>query len=133
MCLLISCGSSDKSETSIKSSLEGTWEVSHISGSNEPFTTLFPGKKPIVKFEKTTGSVLGNTGCNNFYGQYKITGKKLAIGKNISVTEMFCSEGMEGERIFLTALAKSDGWDKISSKTLELKCGGETVMRLVRK
>ena len=63
---------------------------------------------------KDAGKLAGHSGCNRFFGQYKISGNDINIGP-IDSTRMACAESvMALEMAFLSALegAKSFRRDK---------------------
>lgn len=81
--------------------------------------TMISGKElPYIEFNTTDGTVLGNTGCNNFSGKVALIGNKLTM-KPLAVTRKFCPEAaLEGE--FLKAIAPGEMVYKIEEGKLYL-------------
>ena len=73
------------------------------------------------------GSFNGTTDCNNYFGQYEVTGNKLTFGP-IATTRMYC-EGSE-ENIFTKALGEVDGFlfDEKGNLVLTIKFDSGSMM-----
>ncbi len=64
---------------------------------------LTPGPAEQFVAFKTGGEIVGNGGCNNFFGQYTQDGPKLTIGA-LASTKKMCATGMEDEAAFMKNL-----------------------------
>ena len=82
--------------------------VAVADGQREPHFILQPEQKRVA----------GSGGCNRLIGSYTLDGEKLAFGQMAS-TKMACTEGMDVEQAFHTALGKVASW-RIDGETLEL-------------
>ncbi len=84
---------------------------------------------PGITLNSAQHRITGSGGCNRITGSYTLEGDKLKFGQMAS-TMMACVSGMDTERAFLDALAKTDSW-KITSDKLELlDVSGKTVANL---
>ena len=114
-----------------ESKLEGEWILKEMAGIYIPFDSLYPSKKPFIKFDEAKKMVSGNTSCNNFSGQLLVNGNKIDLSKSIAMTKMACIDG-RGEHVFVEALSKVKSWS-ISNNTLELKQGKNSLMKFKKK
>ena len=65
------------------------------------------------------GAISGNAGCNDYFANYAVNGKKLSIS-TIGSTKMFCGDGlMAEESAFLTALDKAASY-RITGDSLQI-------------
>jgi len=80
-----------------------TWELEYLSGPKIAFEGLFPEKKPQITFDKASGMVTGNNGCNGYSADFSIDGNNLTFGEAGPTTMMYCGEG---ETHFLKAIEK---------------------------
>jgi heat shock protein HslJ len=96
--------------------------VLHILHNN-----VVSGKElPYIEFNTTDGTVLGNTGCNNFSGKASLMGNKLTLNP-LAVTRKFCPEvDLEGE--FLKAISPGEMVYKIEEGKLFLYRNDEEVI-----
>lgn len=110
--------------------LNGTWELTFISGPRIAFEGLYPEKKPQMTFNLPDSTVTGNTSCNNFRSTANIKGSSISFGQAAS-TKMFC-EG-SGEPTFLKMLQEIDSYSTPDAKTLELSGNKTVLMRFTKK
>jgi heat shock protein HslJ len=111
--------------------LQGSWELTYISGPKIAFEELYPNKKPTIVFDAATQKVMGTTSCNSFNGPYTTDGQKLSFPEPLVMTRMFCDG--QGEPLFVETLKKVTGYALTDDKTLTLLAGDIAVMRLVKK
>ena len=111
---LAACGRGSASADD--SFLPGTnWTVSSIGGS-----------EPTIVF-KADRTVDGTTGCNHYFGTYKLDGGAITVSP-LGSTLMLC-QGPIGaqETAFMTAFPKSTGWSVASDGKLTLTGAADIV------
>jgi len=85
--------------------LSGTYRISSISNK------AVSENAPTLNFIELEKSVRGNTGCNDFFGNYTIDHSTLSFN-DIGSTEMACEQPiMDIENAFLQALQKTGSYD----------------------
>lgn len=112
----------------LSANLDGTWELTYISGPRIAFEGLYPGRKPTISFNSSEKRVNGHTSCNNYNAPFSIDANNISFG-DIASTKMAC-EGA-GEATFLNTLSKITSW-KIENGQLSLVAGDVELMRLKR-
>jgi heat shock protein HslJ len=60
-----------------------------------------------VTLNFSDGSVTGSAGCNNYFGQYRVSGGELQVGP-LGSTEMWCEGKMELEDAYLAILSETE-------------------------
>ncbi|MCK0145349.1 META domain-containing protein [Arenibacter sp. F26102] len=105
------------------------WELEYISGTRIAFNGLYPNRKPVISFNKTTGKITGNNSCNGYTADFTIKGDSIDIGEPGPTTMMFCGDG---EQQFLIMMKKINtiGIDKEGKLNLMI---GEIPMMRYRK
>ncbi len=100
---------------------DATWELEYISGPRIAFDGLFPGKKPVLQFDKNTNRVSGNAGCNGYSTTYVVKDQSLTFGEQGIMTMMHCEGG--GEQTFLKTIQQIDSYtiDKDGKLNLNMK------------
>lgn len=112
---LAACGSSAASSAPDPAALVGTtWTVSSIGG-----VATVGEAQPTMTFG-ADGQLNGTTGCNNYFGPYKLDGGSIEVGL-LGSTLMLC-EGPVGaqEVAFMAALPKATAWSIGSDGNLTL-------------
>jgi len=102
--------------------LPGTnWTVSSIGG-----VGAVGGSEPTIAF-KADRTVDGTTGCNHYFGTYKLDGGAITVSP-LGSTLMLC-QGPIGaqETAFMTAFPKSTGWSVASDGKLTLTGAADIV------
>ncbi len=117
--------------TSSTQQLDGTWELTYISGRKITFDGLYPEKKPFIKFDATNQRVSGSTSCNSFTGKLVADGTKINFNEAMAMTRMLCPG--EGEQAFLDVLKTVNGYALTDANTLTFLIGDTAVMRFSRK
>ena len=85
--------------------LSGAYRISSISNN------AVSENAPTLNFIELEKSVRGNTGCNDFFGNYTIDHSTLSFN-DIGSTEMACEQPiMDIENAFLQALQKTGSYD----------------------
>lgn len=112
--------------TSQNSSLEGTWELTYLSGRKIALDGLYPHKKPVIRFDLHKAIFGGNTSCNSFSGRLNIIGSKINFTEPITLTKMFCDG--EGETAFINTLKMVTEYS-IADDQLIMQMGTTTVMK----
>lgn len=86
--------------------------------------------KTSVKFDTTENRISGNTGCNNFFGSYKVEGEYISFTQ-MGATKMLCDEkSNKTERDFLNILSGKKLRFDVADQTLNLYDGDRLVMML---
>ena len=119
-----------KPATAEEKKLNGSWELTYISGQKIAFTGLFPDKKPTISFNLPSPLVNGNGSCNGYGGKLKVDGNKITVS-NIISTMMACEGG--GEPIFFRTLEKVTHYNIGADNSLTMLTGDIAVMKFVKK
>ncbi|MBR9914535.1 MAG: META domain-containing protein [Algicola sp.] len=80
-----------------------SWELEYISGTRIAFEGLYPDKKPILTFDKSTNRVSGNNSCNGYATDVTLEDDQISFGEPGITTMMYCGEG---ENQFLNMMKK---------------------------
>lgn len=83
--------------------LNDIWALEEIQGAAVTVND-FGREIPVLEFHMADGKVMGNSGCNQLSGTYRIDGNEIFFGPMIS-TKMACMGN--GEQRFLEALNKA--------------------------
>lgn len=81
---------------------------------------------------KSKGEVVGNGGCNNFFGSYTQEGETLTFGP-LASTKMACLGKMEAETAFMNAVQNARAFEATHLEMSLKDEQGETVLRLQRR
>ena len=119
-----------KPATAEEKKLNGSWELTFISGQKIALNGLFPNKKPTISFNLPSSLVNGNGGCNGFGGKVKVAGNTITVS-NIISTMMACEGG--GEPIFFGTLEKITYYSIGADNSLTMLTGDIAVMKFVKK
>lgn len=84
--------------------LNGKWELDYIGLASKPLDQLFSTQKPTLEFNTQEETLVGNGGCNNYSGTYKVDAHKLKFGA-IASTKMACPT-LEGESAYFKNLGR---------------------------
>jgi len=84
--------------------LKGKWELDYMGLTNKSLEQLYTAKKPILEFNTKEETLVGNGGCNNYSGTYKVDAHKLKFGA-IASTKMACPS-LEGEGVYFKNLER---------------------------
>lgn len=122
--LLGSCGTTKNSKDNDLFST--AWELEYITGKRIAFDGLFPDKKPQISLDKTSGKVMGNSGCNGYTTDYTLEGDTLSFGEPGPTTMMYCGEG---EPEFLNTIKKVNRYSLDKEGKLNLMMDDLPVMR----
>jgi heat shock protein HslJ len=99
------------------------WKLLTVGGKAAEFSE---GRREAHMILRLDGKVAGSTGCNRMSGTYETKGEALTFGP-IAATRMFCKGTAETERLFMAALAKTNGW-RTKGDTLAILDGGGAVL-----
>jgi len=132
--MIAACNSTKKtSKANDPSKLDGTWELNYISGQQIDFDSLYPNKKPTIKFDISNNRVNGNSSCNNYNGSLKVEGNQINIPEPMAMTRMACIDG-KGEKILMEVLHQVNSFSiSNDGKTLNLIMGDIALMRFSKK
>ncbi|KPK93714.1 MAG: hypothetical protein AMJ88_06905 [Anaerolineae bacterium SM23_ 63] len=89
-----------------------TWVLISF-GTEGQLQTVLEGVEITATFNHDEAEVSGSSGCNHYFGDYKVTGSGLSLS-NIGWTEMACitPEGvMEQEQVFLAMFAAAESFE----------------------
>ena len=88
--------------------------------------------RPFVQFE-AEGRVVGDAGCNRFFGSYEEDGDTLKIGP-LGTTRMACiPDMMATEKRFLDALGKAAAFSRQGIHLVISDADGAVVLELVQR
>jgi len=106
--------------------IEKYWKLIELNGENfERSETL---KEPHIILKKENYAVTGNSGCNSFFGTYKLMAEKITFSQMAS-TKMACLN-MEKEQQMLIMLHEIDGYTlSQNGKILSLLKGTNTMAK----
>lgn len=91
------------------------WRLADLGGTP---VRIVPQREPNFTLHSASNTVTGSGGCNRISGTYLLRGDHITFGRFTS-TMMACSEGMDTERAYLSALTRSVQW-RIAGQRLEL-------------
>lgn len=98
-------------------SLENTyWKLMRVG--DEAVTVAAEQREPHFVLHSAERRVAGYGGCNRMTGSYTLSGEQLSFSQ-MAGTMMACADGMQHERAFHDALAKTARW-RIEGERLEL-------------
>ena len=120
--LLSACGISNPFG---RDPLQGTsWDLVTING-HPPVR----GSHITISFEN--GRVSGNSGCNNYGGEYKVSGDRIEIGV-LETTLMACADPamMDQEGTFTRFLGEAERFEITAGKLQLFAAGGESLYLL---
>ncbi|MFG1370846.1 META domain-containing protein [Xanthobacter oligotrophicus] len=85
----------------------GEWQIIGIGDQAVP-----EGVKVSLTFDTAAGQVSGASGCNRYFGAFKLSGEGLSFAQGMAGSMMACEEVPAGiERAFLSAMAKVQRFD----------------------
>ncbi len=106
-------------------SLEGTWKLMPVLASDTA-----TGRFPVLQFNVSNHSFIGNTGCNSMSGKFKLTGMMLSFNEQEVITKNDCRG--YNEDAFMGSLMKVNHY-KIEDGVLELMVDQTVLSKWVRK
>lgn len=113
--------------------LEGTWNLTYITGPRIAFEGLFPNRKPFIRFDVKEQRVSGNNSCNSYTGKLVVDGNTIDFTQPMAVTKMMCLDG-NGEETFMTTLQKVNKYKVADEgKALILSMDDVEMMRLSKE
>lgn len=116
--LIIGCGNAQDMQKDIIAK----WTLSALSNGHKEIDVRLSERNAFVSFE-TDKSFYGNSGCNNFFGNYQIQANTLVVG-GAGMTRMMCApESMEIEDTLMRVLSDGDSSVHIAGNTLILQKG----------
>ena len=91
------------------------WQLVEVSGYPVSFQSGQSGQSgerlPFVRFDGDKQQATGFSGCNNFFGNYELSGHSLKFG-DMGATRMYCEgEAGEIEMSFIAAMQKTRSWN----------------------
>ena len=129
LCLTLTSCNSIKSTSKTAQNLEGTWQLTYITGPRITFDGLYPDKKPTINFDLKEKKVAGNNSCNQYFGALLLDGNKINFkDAKMGMTMMACPG--TGEATYTKTLEKIDSYSiSEDGKTLSFNTGENTMMR----
>lgn len=100
------------------------WKL--ISINEEPVKS--EAKQPFMVLNENENSVSGNTGCNNFFGTYELSGENKIKFSSLRMTKMACI-GNNPEQEFIEVLDETANYS-LSENELVLKDEDETILAI---
>lgn len=106
--------------------LEATdWRLVEIAG--RPLEAGERAANPSLRLEPDRLQVLGNTGCNRFFGGYRRDGDTGLAFEKIAGTRKYCMEGMDLEQALLEALRDTTGFAITDGRLVLLNATGNSL------
>lgn len=116
----------DLTADSIDYRIDNIWALSKFKG-EEINKELFKKTKPYIEIKILQKRLGGNTGCNEFFVSSEITGSKIVIGSDITLTKMAC-EDMGFEIDFIQAIKGRSYEYKTDGLNLYFSEGDKVIM-----
>lgn len=105
-------------EMSTNPVLNKYWTLKELNG--KPVTMVATQQKELGFILRSNGTITGFAGCNNFFGNYTLTGKNgISVAENLGMTMMACPDIAVDERAF-TGLFHNAATYEISGNKLFL-------------
>lgn len=123
-----SCGSS-KSLVSADA-LNGEWNVIEING--KAVTPAAGQEYPFIGFKTAESQLYGTTGCNRFFGGYKLGAKGAIDLGNLGSTRMMCPD-MKIEDSLFDALGKVKQVKQLDDQVIGLCADGKKALVVLKK
>src|SRR4051812_31771227 len=73
--------------------LHDIWVLKELNG-RKLTQNDYTREAPRIELNTNEGKIMGNTGCNNFFGGFATQGDKI-IFSNLGSTKMFCEKSVE--------------------------------------
>lgn len=128
--VVMACATSRKAATS-GGNLEGSWTLSVFEPAQKKTLAERFGTRVIeLRFETSSNSVSGTTGCNRFTGSYTADTANLTFSQNRALTKMACPG--YNEQLFLAAMDRINRYRLIEGQ-LELLQNENIVMIFAKK
>lgn len=109
---------------------EGEWQLVEIDGEAVPLAT--GAKAPMIMFDAVKSRASGYAGCNNFFGQYELSGNTLKLGP-VGATRRACPDAQSAiESRFLGMLENVRAWGVDSGELTLLGESGVLLARFAR-
>ncbi|MFW6257753.1 MAG: META domain-containing protein [Prolixibacteraceae bacterium] len=105
---------------------ENKWKLESLKGFSENQLKQSP-LPPSMEFDTENQRISGFAGCNNYFGNFKITDQGKINISNLASTKKMCINSMELEEAYLKTLKNSE-WILVDGETLDLKDKEETVI-----
>jgi heat shock protein HslJ len=102
--------------------LNDIWVLTEINGEH-----LMGNKAPTMELHLKDQRVIGNAGCNNYQGGFKVESGGLQFDKNVASTRMMC-ENISVEDSFLKAIAGAVYRYEVRNNRLYLLQEGKSVL-----
>lgn len=130
MILLVSCTTAKRSANDTV--LEGSWELTYITGPKIAFEGLFPGQKPTLTFNLKENTVSGHNSCNKYFGPLHREGTNINFKDAKNGMTMMACQGT-GDSTYMEALSKIESYTVSGDgKELHLLIGKVVMMRFKR-
>lgn len=113
--------------------LEGTWQLTYITGPRIAFDGLYPNKKPTIVFDVKNNKIAGNNSCNQYFGTLIIDDNTINFkDAKMGMTMMAC-EG-NGDDLYMETIQKIETYTiSEDGKTLNLLIGNIEMLRFVHQ
>jgi heat shock protein HslJ len=109
---------------SSNNNINDIWVLTHIQ--SKPIKN---SKKPVIEFHIKDKRYLGNTGCNQYGGNFELKTNNQITLSTAEMTEMFCDEDLNNiEFQLINVLPKIDQFE-ISGLSLILKVKGQNELQ----
>lgn len=104
--------------------LQGDWYLKQIGSQGGTAPLIVMNTQITIKFDNT-GIFQGTTGCNNYHGQYLLTGQKTFNGMGMTIgpittSTRYCADVADTERTYFQVLQKTNSYVVNSNGQLTL-------------
>lgn len=104
--------------------LQGNWFLKQIGEQGGAAPVLMTNVQININFDNA-GNFQGNTGCNNYNGQYTLSGQQMFSGKGMTIgpiasTKKYCAEVANTETTYFQVLQKTTSYVVNSNGELTL-------------
>ena len=124
---LLTVACSQNSNQAASDILNTSWTLVEVDGAS--VDTAATNRTPTLTLD-ADGRASGNAGCNQFGGEYELTGSALRFGA-LAMTRMACPGRMEVETAYAEALDAAREW-RIRDGMLELLADDRVLARFRR-
>lgn len=123
------CGDKEMSAEEMQKKIQSISGIYDVMDTDKMDTM---GQDVHISFNGEDNSVSGNSGCNQFFGNFTVDGEKLSF-KDMGQTKMYCEKYMEVERSFNNHLGLVRQYSFDGDMILLENEAGETLLKLKKQ
>jgi len=88
--------------------------------------SALPEVEVTLFFDSLTKKYSGNTGCNDYFGPYKVGGRRLSLPEGVAHTQLRCEQIMQQEEEYIGLFSMVDSY-QIENGKLRLNCDHQVI------